>query len=123
MENLKINQEVHEVENSKLIKKIVFEKEINEVEKKLYAKDTVIEEALTKLSRADIVLQHWTQEYSYSKKPDPMAAINWWNGTDQSVEAKQAANWFWDYNYIFEFIEIVFDYIMESKKILEGGLK
>lgn len=113
MEEMKINKEVQEV---------VLEKGKDEVKKKLYLRNMAIENAINKLDRADIVLQHWTQEYSYAEKPDPKAAINWLTENDRSREAKQSAEWFWDYNYIFEFIEIVFDYVTESKEILEKGL-
>lgn len=114
------------MENLKIDNKAIFkegENEIKESLSRLWDKNNAIEDALNKLDKADIVLQHWTQEYSYSERPNPRAAIDWWNGIDESRAANQSAAWFREYNYIFEFIQIAFDYIIESKKILEEGLK
>lgn len=113
MEEMKINKEVQGV---------VLEKGKDEVMRRVHSKTNAIENAIGKLDKADIILQHWTQEYSYSEKPDPKAAIDWFHG-DKSLKARQSAAWFHDYNYIFDFIDIVFDYVLESKKILEEGLK
>lgn len=38
------------------------------------------------------------------------------------MKARQSAAWFHDYDYIFDFIDIVFDYVIESKKVLEKDL-
>lgn len=62
MEEMKINKEVQGV---------VLEKGKDEVMRRVHSKANAIENAIGKLDKADIILQHWTQEYSYSEKPDP----------------------------------------------------
>lgn len=79
---------------------------------------TAIENALVKLDKADTLLNHWTQEYGFSEKPDPRAAVAYWSGANESREGEQAATWCWEYKKIFTVVEIAFDYILKAKEIL-----
>ena len=88
----------------------------------LFETRTAIEGALAKLEKADTLLSYWTQDYSFAEKLDPRAAIAYWSGSDKSQEAEQAAMWFWEYNQIFTIVDIAFDYLLETKKILNEAI-
>ena len=81
--------------------------------------------ALTKLEKASMILNLWTEEYGFDENPDPVEAIAWANSKPggQSLESKQSAKWFCEYGRIYKFIDIVFDYVSESKKELEKALE
>lgn len=81
-----------------------------------------IEYAEVKLYKAETILSRWVQDYSFADKPDPRAAVAWWSGSDKSQEAEQAAKWFYEYNEIYNIVDIAFDYLLEAKKILNEAI-
>lgn len=121
MENLKINNEITELEAVK--------KELEETKKKYGDLSDLIFNSSIDMDRAAIILNHWTQEYGFYEKPDPRAAIRWGGqipkeNTDEDKEhGKQSFKWFHEYNYIFNFIKIVADYVYKVQRDLEKGLK
>ena len=96
------------------------QKEIKELKSKLFKQENVLGEALIKLEKASTVLNHWEQNYSFSKRPSPEAAIAW-RGTVRSEDiwGQQSFTWYQEYNLIFQLISIASDYVYESKKLLE----
>ena len=83
------------------------------------------------MDKAAIILDHWTQEYSFYEKPDPWAATRWSSQVSsrnidpekEQVHGQQSFKWFHEYNFIFHFIEIVADYVYKVQQELERGLK
>lgn len=66
MENLKINCEVELTELERV------KKELEETKKKYRDLNCSID-----IDKATTLLNYWTQEYGFSEKPDPWAAIRW----------------------------------------------
>lgn len=97
----------------------------------LFETRTAIEYALIKLERADTLLNHWTQEYGFVDNPDPRAAIRWGsqvpsqNQDDEreKTHGKQSYKWFFEYDFIFNFVEMAFDYIIATQEILSRAIK
>jgi|HigsolmetaGSP11D_1036233.scaffolds.fasta_scaffold00512_2 hypothetical protein len=91
----------------------------------LFELTTVVENTLIKLKKAKLLLDDWTQEYGFCENPTPHAAIAW--GAKKASELtrteKDSVKWYWEYEKIFGFIEIVHDYIYESQQALENVLK
>lgn len=83
----------------------------------LFEQTLTIEDALLKLEKADTLLNHWLQEYAFYENPDPGLIFNNRVPNDDTRKT-QAQKWYWEYNYIFKFIDIVSDYICDSKEIL-----
>lgn len=96
--------------------------EVKTLKHELFEVENNIEYAKVKLDKAETILSHWVQDYSFAEKPDPRAAIAYWSGSDKSQEAEQAAKWFWEYNQIFTIVDIAFDYLLEAKKILNEAI-
>jgi len=88
----------------------------------LFETRSSIEYALVKLEKADTLLNHWVQEYGFSEKPDPRAAIEWGRSLKdepgRTALGSFSAKWYWEYDNIFNFVDMAFDYIMETQKIL-----
>ena len=97
----------------------------------LFETRTAIEDALVKLEKADTLLSYWTQEYGFAEKPDPRAAIRWGsqvpsqNQDPEEVKrhGKQSYKWFLEYNMIFQFVDMAFDYIISTKEILNKAIE
>lgn len=87
----------------------------------------VIDPAVIKLEKAEFLLSSWIQKYGYSEKPDPQAALNWRkDGSKDGLEGvsrKQSFDWYWEYETIYNMVDIAFDYIEAAKKVLQDGLK
>lgn len=91
------------------------------LESRLWERTNAIEEALIRLKKASLLLSHWTQEYGFYESPNPRLIFD--NTVPNSDKFKlQAFKWFWEYNYIFYFVDMVEDYIFETQKILEEAL-
>lgn len=86
-----------------------------------------IENALVKLEKADTLLNHWTQEYGFNQKPDPRAAIEWGRSLKgepgRTALGSFSAKWYWEYNTIFHFVDMAFDYIIETQAILNKAVE
>lgn len=123
MENLKINCEVELTELERV------KKELEETKKKYRDLSNLIVSCSVEIDKTLIILEHWIQEYGFYEKPDPWAAIRWSsqvpkeNKDEDKEHGKQSFKWFHEYNYIFNFIDIVFDYVYKVGQELEGGLK
>lgn len=85
---------------------------------------TAMEETLIELEKARLLLAHWTQEYEFNKKPDPKAAADWWlsNREAQTKEQSDSVKWYWEYDMIFGLVDIAFDYVRGSQKMLEDAI-
>lgn len=92
-----------------------------ELKYELFDQISEIENALIKLDKAQLILGHWTDEYSFAKKPDPVEAVKrvTSNSREKSIHGEQSCRWFYEYSQIIGLIDIAFDYVFESKKILE----
>ena len=127
MENLKINCEV--VLEKELTELERVKKELEETKKKYRDLSNLIFNCSVEIDKTLIILEHWIQEYSFYKNPDPWAAIRWnsqvskENEDEDKEHGEQSFKWFHEYNYIFNFIDIVFDYVYKVGQELEGGLK
>lgn len=104
---------------------------VKELRHELFERETAIKNVIAKLEKASLVLSHWKQEYSFSEAPDPRAAIAYGsrvpdkNNPDKNnpdIKGQQSYKWFLEYDYIFQFISIVSDYVYESKKLLEEAV-
>ena len=97
----------------------------------LFETRTAIEDALIKLEKADTLLSYWTQEYGFADKPDPRAAIRWGsqvpsqNQDDEKEKehGKQSYKWFYEYDMIFNFVDMAFDYIIATQEILKRAIE
>ena len=81
-----------------------------------------VESALVKLDKASLILDHWKHEYAFSESPDPRKALNCWTSRspeEMNTNSKQSLKWFHEYSQIIGFVDIVSDYVFESKKLLE----
>lgn len=99
---------------------------VKELRHELFERETAIENVIAKLEKASLVLSHWEQEYSFSEAPDPRAAIAYGSRVpdknNPDIKGQQSYKWFLEYDYIFQFISIVSDYVYESKKLLEEAV-
>lgn len=116
MENIKninnnLENEVIEAENTQA--------KIKSLKSKLFEQSDAIENAIAKLEKASIILDRWTQEYSFNQKPDPSSIYN----NSDPIHKKQTQKWCWEYNCIYEFIDIAFDYIIDSREALEQAIR
>ncbi len=73
-----------------------------------------VEDVICELEKAMVVLNHWTNEYSFHDKPDPRAAIRVGEGQKEDKHGEQSALWYYDYTTITQFINIVGDYVYDS---------
>lgn len=125
MENLKINCEVELTELERV------KKELEETKKKYSDLSDLIFNCSIDIDKAATLLNYWTQEYGFSQKPDPRAANRWGSqvpnrNTDPEKEKAQGFNsfkWFYEYDMIYNFIDIVSDYVYKTQQALERGLK
>ena len=69
MESIKIDYDVTELEKVK--------KELEEFEKKYRDLSDLIFNCSVDIDKATTLLNYWTQEYGFSQKPDPRAALKW----------------------------------------------
>lgn len=90
-------------------------------------KNRIIDEAcrvLTDLEKACHILNYWQNEYLFYENPDPRAAVAWGSGTgNNTAHEKQSAQWYFEYKWITNFIEVASDYVFEAKKRLEEALE
>ncbi|KUO72560.1 MAG: hypothetical protein APF81_13345 [Desulfosporosinus sp. BRH_c37] len=93
-----------------------------ELKHELYMQTTEVENALVKLDKASLILGHWMNEYVFTERPDPGEAVKRWTARTPEEKPKngdQSVKWFYEYSRIIGFIDIVQDYVFESKKLLE----
>lgn len=104
---------------------------IKELKHELFEQTNLMEDVLDKLDKADLILGHWENEYSFYENPDPRAAIEWGskvpsqNQDPEKVKrhGEQSYKWFLEYNTIFQLIRIVSDYVYESRQLLQKAIK
>ena len=89
----------------------------------LLAKIDGANRAMEKIEKADFLLKNWVDDYGYIEKPCYNAAMDYWNGSDESRHAKQSATWLWDYDLIFIYVDMAKDYVFETKNILKEILE
>ncbi|MEN6350312.1 MAG: hypothetical protein ABFD08_13060 [Syntrophomonas sp.] len=84
-----------------------------------------VEQALEKLSNAELILDHWFKEYIFAEKPDPMLAIAFGAKIPRKTNTleRQSFKWFYEYQNITQFIEIVSDYINATGVVLNTILE
>ncbi len=120
MESILIDNQEMELEAVK--------KELEEAKNKYRDLSNLIVSCSVEIDKTLIILEHWIQEYGFNEKPDPRAALRWSSqvpkeNEDEDKHGEQSFKWFHEYNYIFNFIDIVFDYVYKVGQELEGGLK
>jgi hypothetical protein len=95
-----------------------------ELQREVIDQGDAIGSALDKLKKANMILSDWTQEYGFIHQPDPRKAMESeaFKSEEGYGEAVDSRKWFHEYNRIYQFIDIVYDYVYESKKILEKAL-
>ena len=95
-----------------------------ELQHELFKQTSEVENALNKLDKASMILAFWTQEYGFNDRPDPGEAVKCWTSKsgERSKKAEQSCKWFFEYSLIIGLVDIVFDYVHESKKELEKAL-
>ena len=81
-------------------------------------------EALEKLDyyndKVSFLVSEWIVDYGFSENPDPYKAIAWGKNQDEDIHATQSAKWFWEYNRIYELIEMIHDYNKIMRDLLKG---
>ncbi|TEB05862.1 hypothetical protein Psch_02904 [Pelotomaculum schinkii] len=95
--------------------------DIKKSKEELFEQTVAIENALLKLEKADTLLNHWLQEYGFHEKPDP-SLISSARTPSNAMRKAQAQKWYWEYDYIFKFIDIVSNYVDESKNLLSQAI-
>lgn len=110
---------------------------LEELHDEIFEKDNAIEETVIRLKKAKLILGELSNEYSFRESPNLVAAAKYGSslpgepGHDDKL-GQQSYKWVCEYDRIFNFIEIVLDYVHESfkelddlmeKKILEGKKK
>lgn len=81
-----------------------------------------MEGALVEIRKAKCILDHWTQEYGFSEKPDPKAAIEWGNNLNGDTHGMQSHKWVYDYKTIYQMIDIVTDYVYAVNSLIEESI-
>lgn len=95
-----------------------------ELQRELLDQTSVAEDTIFKLKKASMMLDDWTQEYGFVHRPDPEKAIEYGLGKSEKGdrESEESFSWFHEYNRIYTFIDIVSDYVYESRKLLETAV-
>lgn len=93
-----------------------------ELKHELFKQTSEVESVILKLDKANMLLGHWVNEYVFVNKPDPVKATEYWTAKSSEGRTKnceESFKWFYDYSQIIGFVDIVSDYIYESRKLLE----
>lgn len=96
-----------------------------ELQRELYEQTSEVEDALAKLVKASLILGRWMTEFVFTERPDPGEAAKCRTiraPEERSVQGKQSLKWCYEYNQIIGLIDIAFDYVHESKKLLEKAV-
>lgn len=100
-----------------------------ELSNKLFKQTDAIEEVLLKLNKANMLLGLWTERYDFYSAPDPRLAIAGAAHTstgklsdDKKRLMTESMIWFSDYPTITGLIDIIFDYVYESKEALSKAI-
>ena len=77
-----------------------------------------------KLDKASLILGHWINEYVFSESPNPNKAANYSASIrpEENIGAEQSCKWFYEYGQIIGLVDIVSDYVFESRKLLEKAV-
>lgn len=93
-----------------------------ELQHELFKQTSEVEDVLVKLDKASMLLGHWEAEYVFANRPDLREAVKGWTSRapeEESIKAEQSLKWFYEYSQIIGLVDIAFDYVIESKKLLE----
>ena len=96
-----------------------------ELKLELNKQTSEVESAILKLDKASMLLGHWVNEYVFADRPDPVEAVKHLTSRSSGGSTKneeQSFKWFYDYSQIIGFVDIVSDYIYESRKLLEKAV-
>jgi len=94
--------------------------EVTMLKDKLNRQELIIERAFFELGKACFILNYWQNEYLFNEKPDPMAAVAWGSRTGpKTAHGEQSAQWFFEYEWITNFINVASDYVFAAR----GNLK
>lgn len=107
------------------MKETNLEKTIEVSEKELNInQDTDLKDMINNLNyyneKIGFLLGEWIVDYGFNNKPDPYKAIAWATNQDKGMHATQSAKWFWEYNRIFELVEMIHDYNISMREVLKG---
>ena len=70
--------------------------------------------------KISFLISELINDYSFNEKPDPYKAIAWGKNQDEGIHAAQSAKWFWEYNRIYDLIEMIYDYNRIMRDLLKG---
>lgn len=102
-----------------MINQRIIIKDLSEV---LFDQTNAIAEVLTKLEKVNLLLDDLMGNYGFAEKPE----LNYYfdnNISFDDTRKKQVCKWLIERKKILGFIEIVSDYVCESKKLLEEAIK
>jgi hypothetical protein len=92
-----------------------------ELQHELFLQTSEIERVLLKLDKANMLLGLWANEYMSCDIPSPAEALKSWTAIhpERTTKTEQSFKWFYDYSRITGIIDIVSDYVYESREMLE----
>ena len=95
-----------------------------ELRHELFEQTSVVEDTILNLKKANMILDGWMQEYGFINRPDPRKAMECgsFKSGERDMKAVESRKWFYEYNRIYTFIDIVSDYVFESRKLLEKAV-
>ena len=93
-----------------------------ELKNELMENQTAIFEASVNIDKTVSLLRYWLEEYGFNKAPEVAAAISWGTSSERDTHETNSAKWYMEYEEIFNFIDISFDYILKTQKILNSSL-
>lgn len=78
-----------------------------------------LEELSDKLGKAETMLTHLIQAYYFSEKPNPYLLLDERVSRDDS-RRDDILKWNQDYTFIYQFINVAYDYLNESSRLIES---
>lgn len=95
-----------------------------ELQNELFNQTSEVEHVLLNLDKASLLLSHWMHEYTFREMPNPIVAAMAMTTIqpERNINTEQSQKWFYEYSQIIGFIDIVSDYVFESRKLLEKAI-
>lgn len=96
-----------------------------ELKHELYEQTFAVENTIMNLDKANMLLNLWITEYVFTDQPDLGEAVKHWTSKpseERNIKGEQSVKWFHEYRKIVGLVDIVSDYVFESKKLLEKAV-
>ena len=96
--------------------------EITALKRELANKKDLIGTLERSIDKIGFMLDEFTQDYGFAEKPDPSSALNYIRNmsTDSpDIHGKQSFTWFWEYNRIFNLVDVSIDYVIMAHQALK----